>query len=129
MGFLIKKGLKQITKVFDNGQITDMASSSYLIALTSENINIVSIKLTANAAITGYTSFTITDSQSNLPVAHLNITSIADNYTFYFCIGYSALTNQCGYNFKNSGNGLNIIAETTPSTSATELTIEINYFD
>ena len=127
MGYLIKQGLKTLTKTFNNAQILNLQSGETIGAI-DVNAKIVNVKLTANDSIGFYGHLQVIDSQSGLNVALFNIAPIRNDYTYYFNIGFDNMGNQFCFNFKNPGTNLILIAQNSPSSIATELTIEISYF-
>jgi hypothetical protein len=71
----------------------------------------------------------IIESQGFTPVATLNITSMVNNYTYHFCIGYDSAINQMGYQLKQGNVALLLSTINQPVSTATIMTVTISYFD
>jgi hypothetical protein len=127
MGYLIKQGLKTLTKTFNNAEILNL-NNGELIGLIDANTKIVNIKLFANDTISFFGHLQVIDSQTSTNVALLNITQIDPTFNFYFNIGFDNMGNVFGFNLKKATTNLILISQSSPSSIATELTIEISYF-
>jgi hypothetical protein len=131
MGYLIKKPLelKKISTILNNADLINLHNTPVMIGNISADAIIVSIKCFCNAIISGYNNLYVIDDNSQSNVGNLNLPSLASNYTYYFGIGIADHLNQEGFNLKIPNTGLQLICQNSISTAATELTIEIYYFD
>jgi hypothetical protein len=125
LGTSLKKITKELTFVDINGLHNDAA----VIALDiNADIKIINVKCYADAQISGFTTLTLFDSNSSLPIAELNISTIENNYHYNFGIGKSGTS--IGYNLRYPTTSLHLIALDGPMTGEeTSLIVEISYFD
>ena len=121
--------LKKVTKELTFEDINALHNEAAVIALDiSANIKIINVKCYADAQISGFTTLTLFDSNSSLPIAELNISTIESDYHYNFGIGKSGTS--IGYNLRYPTTSLLLIAQDGPTTGGqTSLTVEISYFD